>query len=125
MINSTYNELTLENLLKIVDKFQNNNSRWKLTIRKTVDMESNLSSKVFKKLVKNLGFDYSKFELKEKLIDEKLLSKRNIIAHGGYEKIDIEQLKEVYTIIIGVMEDFKDQIYDCARDKKYLESSNS
>ena len=71
-----------------------------------IDLESNLNSRVLKKTIKTLDLDYSPFQLKEKLIDERLLKLRNEIAHGAQVSInetdfeiieaDIRNLIEVY-----------------------------
>ncbi|MBW4593475.1 MAG: hypothetical protein KME46_11270 [Brasilonema angustatum HA4187-MV1] len=80
---------------------------------------SNLSSSVFKEIICILGLDYSFYESKEVLIDEKLLKKRNMIAHGNYLDIDEQQYDELHTQVVGIMDNFRNQIDNCASTKQY------
>ena len=48
----------------------------------SIETQANLSSVVFRNIIETLGFDYSLYETKEKLLDERLLKNRNEIAHG-------------------------------------------
>jgi hypothetical protein len=80
---------------------------------------SNLSSSVFKEIVCMLGLDYSLYESKEVLIDEKLLKKRNMIAHGNYLDIDEEQYDELHGEIVAIIDNFRNQIDNCASTKQY------
>jgi hypothetical protein len=80
---------------------------------------SNLSSSVFKEIVYMLGLDYKFHESKEVLIDERLLQKRNQIAHGNYLDIDEEQYDELHTQVIAMMDSFRNQTDNCAATKKY------
>ncbi|BAY16489.1 hypothetical protein NIES21_23180 [Anabaenopsis circularis NIES-21] len=96
----------------------------KLTERSIIKYEnriatSNLSSSVFKEIVCMLGLNYSFYESKEVLIDERLLKKRNMIAHGNYLDIDEEQYDELHIQIIGIMDNFRNQIDNCASTKQY------
>ena len=80
---------------------------------------SNLSSSVFKEIICILGLDYSLYESKEVLIDEKLLKKRNMIAHGNYLDIDEQQYDELHIQVVGIMDNFRNQIDNCASTKQY------
>jgi len=86
---------------------------------------SNLSSSVFKEIVCMLGLDYSFYESKEVLIDEKLLKKRNTIAHGNYLDIDEKEYDELHTQIITIMDNFRNQIDNCASTKQYYRQTES
>ncbi|MFB2772567.1 MAE_28990/MAE_18760 family HEPN-like nuclease [Pelatocladus sp. BLCC-F211] len=80
---------------------------------------SNLSSSVFKEIVCMLGLTYSFYESKEILIDEKLLKKRNMIAHGNHLDIDERQYDELHTQVVAIMDNFRNQIDNCASTKQY------
>lgn len=95
-------------------------SRAKIPYESVIDTESNLSSTVFKEIIWCLDLSYDEFETKEKLIDHKLLAKRNHIAHGEYLDIDEEDLIEIRDTIIGMMNQFKNQILNSAVTKDYL-----
>ena len=83
---------------------------------------SNLSSKVLHQILSLLGIAYKPYEIKQVLIDEKLLKKRNMIAHGEYLDADTESYQELHKEIIGMMNLFKDQIENHAVQKLYLRS---
>ena len=84
---------------------------------------SNLSSSLFQQILALLGIEYKPYELKQKLIDEKLLKKRNRIAHGEYLDVDVASYKELHEKIIEMMELFKNQIENHAVQKLYLRTS--
>ena len=81
---------------------------------------SNLSSSLFRQILALLGIEYEPYELKQKLIDEKLLKKRNQIAHGEYLDVDVASYQELYKKIIEMMELFKNQIENHAVQKLYI-----
>ena len=94
--------------------------RSKIPYKSGIDTTSNLSSKIFREIAWCLGVDYSLFEAKEKLIDQKLLSCRNHIAHGEYLKIDISEFNELREEVLNLMILFKNQIENIAVQKLYL-----
>lgn len=84
-----------------------------------VDTESNLSARVLREIIFTLGFDYSFYEPKEKLLESKLLKKRNHIAHG--EDIDIEDVDydELHATVIELMNCLYNQIENGAVSRSY------
>lgn len=89
-----------------------------------LNTESNLRSHVLKNIIFTLGLDYSTFETKEKLIDEKLVNNRNEIAHGKELVVDKEEILELYEEILGLMELFRSQIINAAILKNYRAAKN-
>ena len=90
-----------------------------------IDTASNLSSEILKEISWCLGIDYGLFETREKFIDEKLLSRRNHIAHGGYLEIDVSEFDELRDGVLALMVLFKNQIENIAVQKLYLKSRSS
>lgn len=84
---------------------------------------SNLSSSVFKEIIFMLGLDYSFYESKEVLIDEKLLNRRNVIAHGNYLDIDDKDYDELHKKVIEMMDTLRNQIDNAASTKQYFNSN--
>jgi MAE_28990/MAE_18760-like HEPN len=70
-----------------------------------------------------LGLDYSFYEIKEVIIDEKLLKRRNAIAHGEYLSLDREEYQQLHDEMLGMMENFRTQIENNAIQKLYLRSN--
>jgi MAE_28990/MAE_18760-like HEPN len=87
--------------------------------RGIVSTASNLSSTILREIICILGLDYSFFELKENLIDEKLLNRRNIIAHGEYLSLDREEYFELHEQVLLMMEEFRTQIENNAVSASY------
>jgi hypothetical protein len=69
--------------------------------------------------VERLGLDYSSYETREKLIDEKLLKSRNTIAHGSYLATDLDGYIDLQDEVLGMMELFRNQIENSAIKKSY------
>ncbi|WP_414690677.1 MAE_28990/MAE_18760 family HEPN-like nuclease [Oceanicaulis sp. UBA2681] len=84
-----------------------------------IDLESNLSSKVLKKLCAQIGIDYVAFETRSVFIDEILLRNRNRVAHGEHGNIDsdtFENLSEQVTDLISI---FHNQIDNSVASSAY------
>ncbi|MDB9311934.1 MAE_28990/MAE_18760 family HEPN-like nuclease [Spirulina sp. CS-785/01] len=98
--------------------------RSNLPYKNVISTASNLTSSVFKEIVVLLGLDYSFYESKEVLIDEKLLKQRNNIAHGNYLEIDNESYNELHKEIIIIMDTFRNEIENYAVTEQYKVSTN-
>lgn len=119
-----YHEIT-EQFFYDSDRIFNVNEKDKLII----NTESNLSYLVLKDILFSLGLDTSDYELKENLIKEKLLEKRNSIAHGefiefrdGEDDRRKEEILSLFDEIIKLMELFNDQVLEQALEEKYLKN---
>jgi MAE_28990/MAE_18760-like HEPN len=86
---------------------------------------SNLSSDILRQILALLGIDYQPYEMKQVLIDEKLLAKRNYIAHGEFLDVDIDSYRELHREVIDMMDLFRDQIENYAVQKLYLRTKTS
>lgn len=100
--------------------FENINERLPIPYRGVIQTHSNLNSKTFRDVVQTIGLDYSVYQLKEKIIDGKLLYYRNSIAHGEYLEIDPPTFYELHDYIVSIMQQLKDQIIDAAITENYL-----
>lgn len=118
---------------EVVNKLLNNSDRiFKVKEKEKliVDTESNLSYNVLAEILFGLGFDNSKYVLKQNFIKENLIDQRNAIAHGELIKLipdtedDIKHIKEEYSNlfheILKLMDLFKEQILDAVVNKRYL-----
>jgi hypothetical protein len=79
-----------------------------------VSTKANLKAAIFREIVLSLGLNYLNFATKEKLIDEKLLSNRNQIAHGKRCLVDFDEYVELHDEILGMMQELYNQIDNAA-----------
>jgi len=95
-----------------------------LPYKSAINTESNLSSKVFKEIIWCLGLDYGPFETKEKLIDSKLLGKRNHIAHGKDLEVDLDEFNQLHQEVINMMDVFKNQLENSSTMKAFKKNQS-
>lgn len=89
---------------------------------KIIDTRSNLNSELFKELMKLLDLDSSIHDTSFNLIDERLLARRNGIAHGENRKrfmLDKKEYDDIHTRIVQILDDLATQIKDAAENKSY------
>jgi len=86
---------------------------------------ANLNSQRLRAIILTLGLDYAPFELKENLIDNKLLHLRNNIAHGRSTVPTQGDYELLYTEISSLLRNFKDQIANAVTLKSYLKGAHS
>lgn len=106
---------------KVVNFFNESlDSQASIPYKNIIDTESNLSSKVLKEIIWCLGLNYAPFEPKEKLIDQRMLAKRNNIAHGEYLAVSEKDVVDLRDEILSLMNEFKNQIENDALNKAFL-----
>lgn len=94
-------------------------ARSRLPYKTAVDTESNLSSSVLKEIIWCLEFDFSPYESKQKLIDSKLLGRRNHIAHGEFIDVDSDEYEQLHREVVSLMSVFRNQAENAAVGEKY------
>jgi hypothetical protein len=95
------------------------NERSTVPYKDVIQTGSNLSSSILKEITCVLGLDYSLYVTKQVLIDEKLLARRNNIAHGQYLQLDKEDYLELHSQVVTMMDTFRNQIDNCANEESY------
>ena len=98
---------------------QNDDARTSIPFKNVVNTESNLTTKVLKEITWCLGIDYSVFRSKEKLIDLKLVGRRNHVAHGQEIIVDNEDFLEMADEVLGLMNTFQNLLENAAVMKQY------
>lgn len=97
----------------------NQQSRARIPIKNVVDTQSNLSTTVLKEILWCLGLDFNPFESREKLIDKKLVSRRNHIAHGQDIEIELSDFTEMVDEVLGLMTTFRNQLENSTMTEGY------
>jgi hypothetical protein len=97
----------------------NQGTRASLPFKNIIQTQSNLSSSVLKEITWCLGIDYTIFATKEKLIDSRLVGRRNHVAHGEAIEINQEDFSDLANEVVGLIDIFRTQIENAAIMKRY------
>jgi len=81
---------------------------------KVMDDTANLNSVVLREIAHIVCIDYSHYETKEKLIDEKLLRARHAIAHGDRQTVILADYEELHGQVLSLIELFRNQVENSA-----------
>jgi len=98
-------------------------SRSTVPYKDAVNTRSNLSSQVLREILFTLGFDWTVYATKEKVIDEHLLEFRNTIAHGVYLTVTEDAYVELHRHVIEMMDTFRTQVDNAASMKLYTQTA--
>ena len=88
--------------------------------RGVVRTRANLKYGVLREILDGLGLDTAAYELKEKLIDYRLVDARNNVAHGHYLAVDADDFQDLRSQVDELIDTFGKQVVDAARDQAYL-----
>lgn len=106
---------------EVINSIRNEcNERINIQIENVIRTESNLSSEILKNILFIIGLDPNLYELKNHLIDTKLLKIRNEIAHGEETYVDLTDYELLITEIFDVLSDFKNRLENIVLTKAFL-----
>lgn len=95
----------------------------RIPVEGVIKTASNLNSVVFTEIMATIGLDDVQYQSAYKLIDEVLLGKRNVIAHGErLESISMDEQRyfEIHDKVLSLLIQFATQITNAATQKSYL-----
>lgn len=137
LVNSS-ETLNLKNEFEYIERFKNIDDlgvdkKIKIDLenekdKNIINTQDNLNPDVFKSILKIIGLEYKKqYESKEIFINSYLLTNRNSIGHGSKElfkdeefELEIKSLKKLRDVTIVIIENFRDELIEFAKNELYL-----
>lgn len=99
--------------------------RARIPYKNIIQTESNLSSVVFAEILAVLDISPVTYAGKYKLIDSKLLEKRNHIAHGNNLDIDFEEYTELHEQVTELLTLFRNDIENAVVMRFFAKPTNT
>ena len=87
--------------------------------RQAVDTRSNLNSETLAEVFDVLGLDSSDYLVERHRLDQKLVAKRNGIAHGELVEIDMNDYTEMHELVLKLVERFRVDVANAAVTRDY------
>lgn len=91
----------------------------KMSMSSAIDTESNLTSKIFANIAMSLDISTAHYETKFNLIDKSLVQRRNVIAHGEYLDLGMDDFWTLAGEITQLMRDYKTDLQNAASLEAY------
>ncbi|HZV69561.1 MAG TPA: MAE_28990/MAE_18760 family HEPN-like nuclease [Saprospiraceae bacterium] len=95
------------------------NDRANINTDKVIKTESNLNYSILREILTTIGIDCTPYELKENLIDGKLIHYRNTIAHGHDLIFDRTEYSIIHSEILNMLIDINNRIQNAAMQDEY------
>lgn len=89
-----------------------------------INTAGNLNSDVLREIFHLLALNYTAYETKKVLIDEKLLGCRNRIAHGEQFDLEVSDYKTTHAEIISLIEMFRNDLENAAQTESFRRSGS-
>lgn len=95
------------------------NQKVPLQFPKAINTRSNLDSQVFEYIAVSIGMNTTAFRSRYKLIDERLVGKRNGIAHGDLVRMEKDECRSLADEVIQLLRDFERHLFNLAKTGAY------
>lgn len=102
------------------DILDGSGSRFSYINSDLIDTKSNLNTDVVCDICTICGVDTSYFESKKTFIDVILLKRRNAIAHGQQENIQVSDIDDFVAEVLSLMENFRNLLENKVYTKAYV-----
>ena len=97
--------------------------RAQLKIDRAINTEANLSSQVLANILLSVGIDASPYESRYHLIDERLLKRRNNIAHGEFLEVSPDEWSSLADEILLMLRQLKTDIENASALSAFKKAS--
>lgn len=84
-----------------------------------INTRANLNSDVFQNIAESIGVSTGRYETRYNLIDERLLGRRNGIAHGELLLLEREECRTLADEVIQLLRDFESDLFNLASTSAY------
>lgn len=121
-------EATSKNTIhtQLVDYLFNSlGDRAKIDNENVISTNSNLNFSTLREILTTIGIDCTTFELKENLIDAKLLNYRNSIAHGQTLLLSEFEYEIIHHEIFSMIIEINNRIQNAAVNQSYKKAVNT
>ncbi len=112
------NKSSLIEVLKDIEAKQHDKIH--INRKNVINTNSNLNSETLYEICFCLGIDIKNYETKEKFIDQILVGRRNHIAHGEYQEIKIDDVKDTAEATLSLIDTFRTDVENAATLKDYM-----
>lgn len=80
---------------------------------------ANLTYTTLCRMLRSVGLETDRYDLKKNLIDLELVGRRNGIAHGRMLTVGVDDFSQLFDDVVSVMVDIRDQLLHHAVDEQY------
>ena len=87
--------------------------------KEAVTTRANLTYETLEDILQLLDFDKSRYAMRRVLINEKLVHRRNSVAHGEQVAVDRVEYRELQASVLEMIEWFRDDIESSAVSQLY------
>lgn len=91
----------------------------KLSWRDSIETFDNLSTEVLSEIIATLGLEPGYYLAKKLIIDDRLLGRRNTIAHSGYAGVEDVEYQALHSEVVALMERFRDDLENAVTRELY------
>ena len=103
----------------VVDAVLDQSRSARINWKDAVNTRSNLTYENLEDILYMLDFDSSRYATKRALINEKLVHRRNSVAHGEYLEMDRAEYRNLQTNVLEMIEWFRDDVETSATSQLY------
>jgi len=101
-------------MLEMLDDPSNRN------LQDAIDARGNLNYNALSDILVAVGVDETPYATKKAVIDEKLLSRRNSVAHGDFLPIDADEYSNLHAQVLDLIDRLRTDLENAAVMRSYL-----